>query len=41
MSENEQVKIDFLRRRMISLREKNNKSQTEMANLLYCNNLNP
>ena len=34
---NEQIQKDFLRERMIELREKNNKTQTEMANLLNYN----
>lgn len=33
----EQVQKDFLRKRMIELREKNHKSQSEMAELLHCN----
>ena len=33
----EQTKSDFLRKRMIELREKNGKSQTEMAELIGCN----
>lgn len=32
----EQVKCDFLRKRMIELREANGKSQSEMANILFC-----
>lgn len=32
----EQVQKDFLRKRMIELREKNHKSQSDMANLLHC-----
>ena len=31
---NEQAKCDFLRKRMIELREKNGKSQAEMAELI-------
>ncbi len=34
---NEQVQRDFLRKRMIELREKNHKSQSEMADLIGCN----
>ena len=34
---NEQAKCDFLRKRMIELREKNGKSQAEMAELIGCN----
>ncbi len=34
---NEQVKSDFLRKRMIELREKNHKSQSDMAELIGCN----
>lgn len=34
---NEQAKSDFLRKRMIELREKNGKSQAEMAELIGCN----
>ena len=34
---NEQVQKDFLRKRMIELREKNHKSQSDMAELLHCN----
>lgn len=34
---NEQIKCDFLRKRMIELREKNHKSQSEMAKLICCN----
>lgn len=34
---NEQAKCDFLRKRMIELREKNRKSQAEMAGLIGCN----
>lgn len=37
MSESEQVKCDFLRKRMIDLREANSKSQSEMADIIYCN----
>lgn len=33
----EQVQKDFLRKRMIELREKNHKSQSDMAELLHCN----
>jgi transcriptional regulator with XRE-family HTH domain len=33
----EMVKCDFLRKRMIELREKNHKSQSEMAELIGCN----
>jgi transcriptional regulator with XRE-family HTH domain len=33
---NEQVKCDFLRKRMIELREKNGKTQVEMAELIGC-----
>ena len=33
----EQVKCDFLRKRMVELREKNGKSQSEMAELIGCN----
>ena len=34
---NEQVQSDFLRKRMIELREKNHKSQSDMAELIGCN----
>ena len=34
---NEQAKCDFLRKRMIELREANGKSQAEMADLIFCN----
>lgn len=34
---NEQVQSDFLRKRMIELREKNHKSQADMADLIGCN----
>ena len=34
---NEQAKCDFLRKRMIELREANGKSQVEMADIIYCN----
>lgn len=34
---NEQVQSDFLRKRMIELREKNHKSQSDMADLIGCN----
>ena len=34
---NEQIKCDFLRKRMIELREKNHKLQSEMAKLICCN----
>ena len=34
---NEQVQKDFLRKRMIELRDKNHKSQSDMADLLHCN----
>ena len=34
---NERVKCDFLKKRMIELREKNGKSQAEMAELIGCN----
>lgn len=34
---NDQVQANFLRRRMVELREKNHKSQSEMANLIGCN----
>ena len=34
---NERVQVDFLRKRMIELREKNHKSQSEMAELIGCN----
>lgn len=34
---NEQVQADFLRKRMIELRENNRKSQSEMADLIGCN----
>ncbi len=34
---NEQIQREFLRKRMIELREKNHKSQSEMADLLCCN----
>ena len=37
MSESEQIKCDFLRKRMIDLREANSKSQSEMADIIYCN----
>lgn len=33
----EQIKCNFLRKRMIELREVNGKSQAEMADMLYCN----
>lgn len=33
----EQVQKDFLRKRMLELREKNHKSQSDMAELLHCN----
>ncbi|MCR4611712.1 MAG: ankyrin repeat domain-containing protein [Lachnospiraceae bacterium] len=33
---NEQVQIDFLRKRMIELRKKNHKSQSDMADLIGC-----
>jgi transcriptional regulator with XRE-family HTH domain len=33
----EQVQRDFLRKRMIELREKNHKSQSEMADIIGCN----
>ena len=33
----DQVKKDFLRKRMIELREKNNMKQSDMAELLHCN----
>ena len=36
---NEQAKCDFLRKRMIELREKNGKSQAEMAELIGCKEL--
>ena len=32
---NEQAKCDFLRKRMIELREANGKSQAEMADLIF------
>ena len=34
---NEQTKCDFLKKRMIELREKNGKSQAEMAEIIGCN----
>lgn len=34
---NEQAKCDFLRKRMIELREANGKFQAEMADLIFCN----
>ena len=34
---NERIKCDFLKKRMIELREKNGKSQAEMAELIGCN----
>ena len=34
---NEQVQRDFLRKRMIELREKNHKTQSEMADLIGYN----
>ena len=34
---NEQIQGEFLRRRMVELREKNGKSQSEMADLLFVN----
>jgi len=33
----EQVQCDFLRKRMVELREKNHKSQSDMAELIGCN----
>ncbi|MFV0517197.1 MAG: helix-turn-helix domain-containing protein [Aminipila sp.] len=33
----EQVQAEFLRKRMIELRENNRKSQSEMADLIGCN----
>lgn len=33
----EQIQKDFLRKRMVDLREKNHKSQSDMADLLHCN----
>lgn len=33
----DQIQKDFLRKRMIELREKNHKTQADMAGLLYCN----
>lgn len=33
----QQVQADFLRKRMIELREKNHKSQSDMANMIGCN----
>ena len=37
LKEFEQVQKEFLRKRMIELREKNHKSQSDMAELLHCN----
>lgn len=34
---NDQIKKDFLRKRMKELREKNHKSQSDMADILHCN----
>lgn len=34
---NEQAQGEFLRKRMIELREKNGRSQSDMAEILYCN----
>ena len=34
---NEQIQGEFLRKRMVELREKNGKSQSDMAKLINCN----